>query len=961
MMNILRKLNDKQREIIMHVLCCFKNGKLPIRLFLSGSAGVGKSTVINAIYQVLLNYFDDMPGENNNKVKILLCAPSGKAAFLIGGTTLHTAFALPVTQYGGQMPDLSEDVANTIRENLFGLKLLIIDEISMVGSTMFSRIDTRLRQIMGRDRSFGGVSVLMVGDLYQLPPVMDTSIYLPPKSCMLSVFSENVLWSEFELFELTEIMRQKEDKNFIEALNNLARGTMSENNIDLIRSRETTEDDIPIDAVRLYADNRSVDIYNKLKIDLKDGIAYEFKAIDSILGKVNSKTRNKLLTSLKNKKRTECSGLDFKITLKIGINYMITNNVDVADGLVNGACGILKYITFKPGTVEPVKIWLDFQNDKVGVEQRRPYVKYMSENCMEMCLVPLSRISVILNVNDRMGYQIIREQFPITPAEALTIHKSQGQTYEKVCIDLRNNYRMTRSMLYVALSRVTKISNLYILGRFIPPKKPFPENSLELEIKRLKQEKILELAYSKVIKGNIIKIIYQNVRSLNKNITNINCDKWYKQADLLIFSETQTIAKDNFTLEGFNIIFRSDNYDKRSTRGIICFIRKELNGNINGHIQKDETINGQHRHIDLILLTVNKVQVITGYKSPSVTNTAFTYELSNILRKSLGNEKIVIGDFNYDSYNDGGFLEKHLEKLNFKRALSTHVSTTNFNTQSDVIFISDRIFNYTAGVYETFFSDHKPIFIGLNEQSEIPIASVKTLFEENFLSNKGNKYNSEKLSINIKSSHTSEKNKNVPIKCIILNDKIENNDFNIDNLIYPLPQTIEENVLKENSWLDNRPLNEIMMIIERYTTFSRVDVLFIMNLHWIEPIFISDVQIVGGEHCGNHWHCIYYDGLMLHIYDSLYFDTHSYYDLTLFEQKYIEKRYPNLEQNNIIFEKVTKQPDLASCGIFAAAFAVSIALGENPSNKKYSTDMPKMRRHCLRIIKEKILLPFPEE
>lgn len=65
--------------------------------------------------------------------------------------------------------------------------------------------------------------------------------------------------------------------------------------------------------------------------------------------------------------------------------------------------------------------------------------------------------------------------------------------------------------------------------------------------------------------------------------------------------------------------------------------------------------------------------------------------------------------------------------------------------------------------------------------------------------------------------------------------------------------------------------------------------------------------------------------------------------------------------NKIIFEKVTKQPDILMCGIFATAFAVSIALEENPSNKKYSTDMPKMRRHCLRIIEEKILLPFSEE
>ena len=124
---------------------------------------------------------------------------------------------------------------------------------------------------------------------------------------------------------------------------------------------------------------------------------------------------------------------------------------------------------------------------------------------------------------------------------------------------------------------------------------------------------------------------------------------------------------------------------------------------------------------------------------------------------------------------------------------------------------------------------------------------------------------------------------------------------------------------------------------------------------------MPDVQIVGGSQAGNHWHCIYYDGDKLHIYDSLYFATHSYNNLSLCEQKYIKKRYPNLSPNNVIFEKVTKQPDLASCGIFAAAFAITIARGENPSTKKYSINMQEMRRHCLRIIEEKELLPFPEE
>ncbi|XP_011860233.1 PREDICTED: ATP-dependent DNA helicase pfh1-like, partial [Vollenhovia emeryi] len=388
-------------------------GNLPIRIYIGGSAGVGKSVVINAIYQILLNYFNEIPGEKNNSVKILLCAPSGKAAFLIGGVTLHTAFALPITQYGGQMPELSADVANTIRENLFELKLLIIDEISMVGSTMFSRVDTRLRQIMGRNLSFGGVSVLMVGDLYQLPPVMDTHIYLSPKSSTLTIsyFAENVLWSEFQYFELTEIMRQKEDKSFTIALNNLARCAMTENDIAIIKSRETKEGHVPKDTIRLYPDNCSVNRFNEMKINSHEGQSYELIAKDSVLGKISS--------------------LAHKVSLKIGINYMITTNIDVEDGLVNGACGKLRNITFIPGTEEPIKIWLDFNNNKIGVEKRRQYISYMNENSMEMNLVPISTITVVLNINERMGYQIVRQQFPITPAEALTIHKSQGQTFDK--------------------------------------------------------------------------------------------------------------------------------------------------------------------------------------------------------------------------------------------------------------------------------------------------------------------------------------------------------------------------------------------------------------------------------------------------------------------------------------------------------------------------------------------------
>ncbi|XP_043477547.1 uncharacterized protein LOC122508333 [Leptopilina heterotoma] len=99
------------------------------------------------------------------------------------------AFALPITQFGGKIQELSSNVANSLREKINDVQLLIIDEVSMVGSTTLNRVDIRLRQIKGVNDSFGGVSVILVGDLHQLPPVMDKPIYLTPNTFDLSILA----------------------------------------------------------------------------------------------------------------------------------------------------------------------------------------------------------------------------------------------------------------------------------------------------------------------------------------------------------------------------------------------------------------------------------------------------------------------------------------------------------------------------------------------------------------------------------------------------------------------------------------------------------------------------------------------------------------------------------------------------------------------------------------------------
>uniref|UniRef100_A0A8D8XYD7 ATP-dependent DNA helicase n=1 Tax=Cacopsylla melanoneura TaxID=428564 RepID=A0A8D8XYD7_9HEMI len=462
----LDKLNTRQGKIVHHILNRFRTNETPFRIFLSGSAGVGKSTVINAIYQAVTNYFDELPGGNKDKIVVLLTAYSGKASYLIGGVTLHTAFALPVSQYAGQMPQLSADIANTIRENLFHTKLLIIDEISFVGSTFFSRIDFRLRQIFGKKDTFGGLSVLVVGDLFQLPPLFDNPLYRFVNNEFGGLVDRNPLWDEFSFYELTEVMRQREDLEFVRVLNNIAIGQVDDNDINTINTRAVSPSDIPRGAIRLY--NRNIDVtnFNNLSLTQHEGPEYKSIAKDSIVGTTTENRRIRILNSIKNKNLNEVNGLPDEIRLKIGIKYMLTSNVNVGDGLCNGATGVLMHIVFKPGTNEPLKMCLKFDRPEVGSKKREEQKNYMIREGISSEYTPIDRVKCVLNMSYKQECQVVREQFPAVCAEAITIHKSQGQTYDQVAIDFTKCPGLTKQMLYVALSRVTRLSGLFLIGKF---------------------------------------------------------------------------------------------------------------------------------------------------------------------------------------------------------------------------------------------------------------------------------------------------------------------------------------------------------------------------------------------------------------------------------------------------------------------------------------------------------------
>ena len=143
-----------------------------------------------------MKYYNTRAGDNFHEVKILLLAPTGKAAFIIKGNTIHSALAIPACQSLKIYKPLDSNRLNTMRCLLGGLKLILLDEVSMVGNSMFNvQINNRLKDIKGSKDDFGGVSIIAIGDFFQLKPVMDGLIFKDFDNSEYGVLTPN-LWEK---------------------------------------------------------------------------------------------------------------------------------------------------------------------------------------------------------------------------------------------------------------------------------------------------------------------------------------------------------------------------------------------------------------------------------------------------------------------------------------------------------------------------------------------------------------------------------------------------------------------------------------------------------------------------------------------------------------------------------------------------------------------------------------------
>jgi hypothetical protein len=313
----IRCLNTEQKSFFYHILHTVKTSSLPFYTFLSGGAGVGKSVVIKCLYQSLLKYLNHQRHEQPDTIKVLLCAPTGKAAHHIGGVTIHSAFCFPVSQ-GFNFKPLDMQQLNLLRSRYQNLRLLILDEVSMVGRGMFNFINLRLQEITSCPIPFGGISILAVGDLYQLRPVAVAWIfsqnYNTPQVTCLTVN----LWTQlFSFYELTQIMRQKNDRMFAELLNRLREGNHTQSDILCLRERIVNENNaITHDIPHLFCTREKVNTHNIAMLEkIEPAHKIIVNAIDEISGDVNSTLKPILLKRIPDDSKLTM-GLQKKIVIR---------------------------------------------------------------------------------------------------------------------------------------------------------------------------------------------------------------------------------------------------------------------------------------------------------------------------------------------------------------------------------------------------------------------------------------------------------------------------------------------------------------------------------------------------------------------------------------------------------------------------------------------------------------------
>jgi hypothetical protein len=426
-----------------------------ISLFLTGKAGTGKTTFLKHI-------------QNTCNKRLVVVAPTGVAAINAGGVTMHSFFQLPFLPFikdanhgFGQVECVNKFTHfKNVKFNrekidlLLELDMLIIDEVSMLRADMLDCIDETLKYYRRNQLPFGGVQVLLIGDMFQLPPVTSENEWT-----LMSQYYKSPFFFSSEVYqqlnpahlELNKIYRQKEER-FINLLNNIRHNNMDDYDFELLQERYDPEAARYQDGlITLTTHNRTADNMNQQKLAEIESEAMVFE------GEINGDFNEKALPAEK------------ALNLKEGAQIMFIKN-DLEKRYFNGKLAKIKRIA----------------KDEIIVEFEEGNELKIEKETWKNIRYNLNRDENQIEEEEIGSFK----QFPIRLAWAITIHKSQGLTFDKLAIDAGASF--AAGQVYVALSRCRTFDGLTLLSRIYQNSILSDERIVQFSLKQSSEQKLMD-------------------------------------------------------------------------------------------------------------------------------------------------------------------------------------------------------------------------------------------------------------------------------------------------------------------------------------------------------------------------------------------------------------------------------------------------------------------------------------